>query len=204
VAKTIDPSLESRWRSWAQRALGGTAEQIDAAALAALGVVATGRRQSEAIRAAKRAWEQAGQPVAAVQPPVATAAAPRASLRPAASPRFDGVQGRVSGFQSRRETKTQTYWPGGAPGQPQIPHTRRIKLIAWTFRVQVSGERDERLAPITIEMKGRRFRGTVSDGDEIHINRRPKRSTPLRINKLDNLTHGRDRPRQWRSSSRHR
>jgi hypothetical protein len=195
VAEPVDPSLERRWRLWAKDVLGGSPGQVDAAAAAAVGVAAAGGRQTDAIGAAKRAWEQAGQPVVAsrAEPaftPVKTSRPPVEAApvvqRPAAPHRPESVQGRVTRFQTRTKTRTESYWVAGQVGQPQMRRTRRIKLTVWSFYVGAPGSGD----PIAVEMTGRNFKGKVADGDEVRIDRRPKRGKTLRINKLDNLSTG--------------
>jgi hypothetical protein len=213
----VDPSLEYRWKSWVENALGGSQGQNHAATAAAVGVVRAGGAQAEAIRAARQAWAHAGQPgptARAYQPTPAapsahksTPAVPREhqppppqpreyapAPAPARAPRSEAqpsgahrVQGRVTGFSSRTRRKTQTYVTGAPPGQPQFVHTRRIELTVWSFWVEPSSSDGERLGPIAVEMTGRKFRGTVTDGDEVRIDRRP-RGKKLRINKLENLT----------------
>jgi hypothetical protein len=213
-----DPSLEGRWQSWVENALGGPQGQIDAATTAAVGVVAAGGAQAEAIRAARQAWAHAGQPAPVprgYQPPPSAPSAhqssppvPREHQPPPPEPREHAlaatgapaprseaqpapahwVQGRVTGFSSRTRRKTQTYVTGAPPGQPQFVHTRRIELTVWSFWVEPSSSDGERLGPIAVEMTGRKFKGTVTDGDEVRIDRRPRKGKKLRLNKLENLT----------------
>jgi hypothetical protein len=189
VAEPVDPSLESRWRAWAQGSLGGSPGQVDAAVAAAVGVVTEGGRQTDAIGAAKRAWE-ASAPVAAAPTPVATPPAPdpgpSVAQRSAPPARLDWVQGRVRGFRTRIQQKTQTYWVPGQFGRPGMHRTRRIQLTVWTFYVDAPGAG----GPVAVEMKGTKFKGVVSDGDEIRIEREPKPGKTLRINRLQNLSTG--------------
>ena len=74
MAEPVDPSLESRWRAWAQGSLGGTPEQVDAAVATAVRVGTEGGRQADAIAAAKRAWEDAGKAADEPRPEPASAA----------------------------------------------------------------------------------------------------------------------------------
>jgi hypothetical protein len=51
--------LEAKWRGWAEQVLGGAPEQIDAAASAAVGILAEGAPQEQAVLAAHAAWAHA-------------------------------------------------------------------------------------------------------------------------------------------------
>jgi hypothetical protein len=77
VAEPVDPSLESRWRAWAQGSLGGTPGQVDGAVAAAVRVGTEGGRQTDAIAAAERAWQEAGKAADAPRPERASAASMR-------------------------------------------------------------------------------------------------------------------------------
>ena len=122
--------------------------------------------------------------------PAPPAPPPARAPTPRVTPAAVGFRGRVSGFQTRRVTRRQTYFIGAPPGQPQVPQTRRIRLTVWTFRLEPA-EDGALQGPIVVEMTGRRFDGTLADGNEVQIDREPPRSgRKLKIKTLQNRTTG--------------
>ncbi len=203
VADDFDRRLESRWATWVDGALGGSEAQRRRAATAAARVASAGGTQDEAMQAANRAWREAGlQPatVARPQEPPRFDALPTRTPSPPDPARHERagdkvLRGRVSGFQSNSEVKYATHWippspgAGGAPGRPPIPVRQQMKLTVWTFFVRPdAGAANAR--GVEVEMKGRRFKGAIADGDEVAIEATPKPGKTLRIKRLENLTTG--------------
>ena len=165
----MDPTLQHRWHSWAQGALGGSPDQVHAAALAAMRVVVDGGRQSEAIGAAKRAWQQAGNPVAAFSLPVAPVEAPAGSPHPTVA-RIDEL---ATAEATRREpARSATV---GMPGDREIAGTREPRANVLDPQAVLSQAREGRAPPawrVFTKKRGlvRGFvRGTSADPDPLLV-----------------------------------
>ena len=81
--------------------------------------------------------------------------------------------GQVRGLQERRETDTaQREW------------------TIYAFHLEILSPDGTPLPPMPIEMRGRRFRGSLNEGDRVEVRGRAARGKPLRIHRLRNLTTG--------------
>ncbi len=138
MPEPMDPSLRNRWHSWAQGALGGSPDQVDAAALAAMRVVVDGGRQSEAIDAAKRAWEQAGNLAVAFSPPVTPVEAPAGSPHPAVA-RIDELATAEATRRERARSATVRM-----PGDREIAGTREPRVNVFDPQAVLSQARQGR------------------------------------------------------------
>jgi hypothetical protein len=59
----------------------------------------------------------------------------------------------------------------------------------WTFRIERYDNAGDRILLIPVEMRGRTFEGSISDGDWVRARGR-MRSGTLRVTRLENLTTG--------------
>lgn len=100
----------------------------------------------------------------------ATAAGHRATFR--ALPSTSVVEGQARGLQSRSELKGENY-------QQEI----------WNFRVERYDDAGNRVLLVPVEMRGRSFEGSISDGEWVRVHGRYKRGT-FRASVVDNLTTG--------------
>jgi hypothetical protein len=125
VESSARGELEAKWRGWAEQVLGGSPEQIDAAARAALGILAEGAPQEQAVLAAHAAW---------------------AHTVPVASPAEPGhLRGRVTGFQESSETlngKVWTIWRFAIPRGSEPPVEVEMRAREFEGRIADGDEVD--------------------------------------------------------------
>ena len=121
--------LRAKWNAWAQSALGGAPEQVEAATRAALDMLAVGAPEEQAVLAAQAAWAHTTPPPGPLEP--------------------GHVRGRVTGFQQRRERRDRTEWTIWSftverDSEPPVA----VEMRAQTF-AGVVGEGDE------VDLQGR-------------------------------------------------
>lgn len=68
--------------------------------------------------------------------------------------------------------------------------TAQVNQQVYSFRVETYDDQGNRLPPVTIEMKGISFEGSLNEGDQVQINKKPKHGITFKVNKLTNITAG--------------
>ena len=82
------------------------------------------------------------------------------------------IRGVVSGLQQRME------------------YSYRRPMTVWDFRLDRWSATKEPMAPVPVEMRGRKFIGSVSNGDWVEIHTRWREGKTLHVKRLHNLTSG--------------
>ncbi len=158
-------TLRERWRAWAQRSLGGTPPQIEAATDAAMRAIQAGAPQEEVVSQATAAWHRPGGARAAPSVPQAALPVPSTTQRVSGSPSPGLIAGHVAGFQQRQELRGRRY------------------LMIWDFRVERPGA-----PPVAIEMRGYAFDGALANGDEVRVAATPGSRGIVHTSTVENLT----------------
>lgn len=86
--------------------------------------------------------------------------------------------------------------PGKVAGQArafqasmeQDPVNPQWQWTVWRFRLERFDPAGNRLTPVSVEMRGRSFRGAVTDGDWIEVGGAPVGGDTLRVTRVRNLT----------------
>lgn len=60
----------------------------------------------------------------------------------------------------------------------------------YSFRVETFDAKGNRLPPITVEMKGIGFEGSLNEGDQVEIDKKPSPGKLIRVSKVRNITAG--------------
>ncbi|MGD8603105.1 MAG: hypothetical protein PVF49_00900 [Anaerolineales bacterium] len=60
----------------------------------------------------------------------------------------------------------------------------------YSFRVETFDAQGNRQSPVTVEMQGIGFEGSLNEGDQVEIDKKPRPGKAIKINKLMNLTSG--------------
>jgi hypothetical protein len=60
----------------------------------------------------------------------------------------------------------------------------------YSFRVETFDARGNRLPPITVQMKGIGFVGSLNEGDQVEISKKPRPGKVIKVARLRNLTAG--------------
>ncbi|MGD1994178.1 MAG: hypothetical protein PVI59_13375 [Anaerolineae bacterium] len=68
-------------------------------------------------------------------------------------------------------------------------HTAQNKQVC-SFRVEAFDAQGNRLPPITIQMKGIGFSGSLNEGDQVEVNKKPRPGKVIKVARLRNLTAG--------------
>jgi hypothetical protein len=165
------PEVEARWHSWAEKTLGGTSAQIEAATQAAIGAMARGASQADVLEIAKSAWASGKIPAATPQPASPSPPPQRVAQPVAAAPAAGigdasrgSVRGRVAGFQPRNEMWGRRY------------------LTVWDFHIETDA------GAVSVEMRGFSFEGSIANGDVVEIRGNARGNKILHVRRLENLT----------------
>lgn len=170
---TAPPEVEARWHTWAEQTLGGSPTQVDAATKAALGAMARGAPQAEVVEMAKRAWataeasagsSQGRQPQPAQQGVAQPGGGISSASQVEASRGF--VRGRVAGLQQRNEMWGRRY------------------VTVWDFHITRDGD----LPPVSVEMRGFSYEGSIANGDVVEVRGRARGNRILHVRRLENRT----------------
>lgn len=138
---------------------GGTAQQQGAA----------GRPGGGGWTSTPQVASQPAEPPAHRSPPPAQARPPRADVESLAG---GVVEGQVRGVQQRSEQRGENY-----------------QVAVWTFRVERYDEAGNRSLLVPVEMRGRAFSGSLSDGDWVRAHGTVRDGT-LHAGEVRNLTTG--------------
>jgi hypothetical protein len=84
------------------------------------------------------------------------------------------IRGAVSGLQQRME------------------YSYRRPMAVWDFRLDRWSAAGEPMPPVPVEMRGRKFIGSVSNGDWVEVHARSQGGKTLQVKRLHNLTSGGD------------
>ena len=60
----------------------------------------------------------------------------------------------------------------------------------YSFRVETFDAQGNRQTPVTVEMKGLSFEGSLNEGDQVEINKKPRPAKAIKVKRLMNLTSG--------------
>lgn len=101
--------------------------------------------------------------------------------RPPALPPVRTLQGRGAITGVARQVQMRTEVQGNSNGTSTI--------VVCTFRVEVRDRAGTPVWVVPVEMRGRSFEGSVSDGDVVRAEGKARRGT-LRVKRLHNLTTG--------------
>lgn len=83
-------------------------------------------------------------------------------------------------------SKTKIVWNVRGLGQ----RTAQPNMQVYSFRVERFDAQGNRLPAVTVEMKGIGFEGSLNEGDQVRIDRKPRPGKTIRIKELMNLTAG--------------
>jgi hypothetical protein len=195
----------AKWRSYFEQRLTGTDAEVDAATEAAMralergadvnGIIAAGLEGAKIFRTHGRVPPPSGAPRADTPPPpprdhaqdrrsAAGAAGAASSARSGSSRASAGsragaavgsaTSGVVTGMQQRQEVFGRTYF------------------TVWSFRLERTDSAGHPMTPIPVEMRGRRFKGSVNNGDLVDVRHRPPSGKLVQTRRVRNLTLGTD------------
>lgn len=83
---------------------------------------------------------------------------------------------------------SKTIIVGYVRGLTQRFAAQNLQVIS--FRVETFDAQGNRQAPVTVEMKGIGFEGSLNEGDQVEINQKPRPGKTIKVAKVRNITAG--------------